>query len=137
MKAIIKKVTHKKEYETKFGMMHSFEILFDEKKAYYQSKEKNQTKFVEGSESEFDVEEMVSDKGKYFILKPIYKKWQGNSNYGRAIKKEQSKYSGFAVSYAKDLCIADKIKFVDLPQYATVLFNLMVELDKSIENDKI
>ena len=49
------------------------------------------------------------------------------------MKKEQSKYSGFAVAYAKDLVVAGKLDREELGDYAWILFDLMVEMDKTIE----
>ena len=136
MKALIKNVELKKEFETKFGTMYSFEILYDDKKAFYTSKSNTQTNFVKGKEAEF-VEEYktYTDKNgkeaKYLTIKLPPKEKQ--SNFGKALKKEQSKYSGFAVSYAKDLVIANKLEFDELATYAWILFDLMIEMDKSIE----
>ena len=133
MKAIIKKVKYLKEFESKFGTLHSFLIEYgDDGKAFYSCKSKEQTKFKEGEEANFIIEEKEGKKGKYFTIKP--EQQQQYSGFGKALKKEQSKYSGFAVSYAKDLCIAGKIELAGLPDYATELFDLMVTLDKSIEN---
>ena len=132
MKALITKVTFKDEKETKFGMQYTFLVEYDGKKAYYNSKKKDQTKFVEGQEAEFTETEHTSGKGNtYYIVKPEYK--GGNSNFGRQLQREQSKYSGFAVSYAKDLVIADKIGFEQLLPAAQKMFDFMVALDKSIE----
>ena len=132
MKAKITKVTFKEEKETKFGMQYTFVVEYDGKKAFYNSKKKDQTKFVEGQEAEFSEEERTSGKGnKYLIVKPEYK--GGNSNFGRQLKREQSKYSGFAVSYVKDLIIADKINIKDWESASKKIFNFMVDLDKSIE----
>jgi hypothetical protein len=132
MKALIKNVKWIKEYDDKFGTKQLFKIEYDDKTGWYSSKSKDQKKFVTGQECEFTETFSKGREGQEVIyVKPIYN--AGQSNFGRALKREQSKYSGFAVSYAKDLCIADKIKFEELEMYATVLFNLMVELDKSIE----
>ena len=131
MKALITNVEFKKEYETKYGTMYSFVVSYDGKRGYYSSKSKDQNKFVKGQEVEFTEEKRTSDKGEYLIVKPLMANKQ--SNFGKAIKKEQSKYSGFAVSYAKDLVVSGKLERGDLSAYAWVLFELMVEMDKSIE----
>ena len=131
MKAKITNIKYIKDYETKFGTMYSFLVEYDGKKAYYSCKKREQDKFKIGEEAEFVEEEKEGKNGKYLVIKPV----QNNSYspYNKAVKKEQSRYSGFAVSYAKDLCIAGKIEFKDISQYSTVLFNLMVSLDKTLE----
>ena len=136
MKTTIKKVELQKEYESKFGTMYSFLVEYDDKKAFYTSKTKDQTKFVAGQEAEFIEEEKTFTKkdgtqGRYLTIKPP--QFQKQSNFGKALAKEQSKYSGFAVSYSKDLVVAGKMPFEELAPYAWILFDLMVEMDKSIQ----
>lgn len=135
MKAKITAVKWLREFETKFGVMHLHKIEYDNKEAFYTSKSKEQNKFVVGQEAEFEEETKAGKNGEFISIKPIKQAWTGGSGYAKAIKKEQSKYSGFAVSYAKDLVIAGKIDLSDLPKYTKSMFNLMVELDKSIQND--
>ena len=141
MKAIIKKVTFKEEREGRFGgMEYNFIVEYDDKKAYYTSKQLEQTHFVEGVETEFTEEKRESKAGNtYYIVKPPRAK--KNSNFNRQLKREQSKYSGFAVSYVKDLIVAGIV----VPQSKDELMatwkemsedicNHMVELDKKIES---
>lgn len=129
MKAVITLATYNKEITTKFGVMHQHYIEYDGKRATYLSKKIEQTYFVEGQECEF-TEEL---KGQYLNVKP-FRENKGSSNYSRAIKKEQSKYSGFAVSYVKDLIIADKIKIEDWEKASKKIFDFMVNLDKEAES---
>lgn len=137
MKAIIQSVTFLKEYTDKFGTKYSFQIKYDDQVAFYSSKSKDQTKFVPGEEVEFTeeqrtyVDKRTGEEKTYMTIKPIYQHRQ--SNYGKALGKEQSRYSGFAVAYAKDLVVAGRLNKEDLSEYATVLFDLMVALDKSLE----
>ena len=75
MQAIINKVTYKDEREGKFGMMYNFQIEYDNKIAYYTSKSKEQKKFIEGQECEFEEENRTSKKGTdILVVKPIYQK---------------------------------------------------------------
>lgn len=136
MKATIKTVELQKEFESKFGTMYSFLVTYDDKKAFYTSKSKDQTKFVAGQEADFIEEEKAFTKkdgtqGKYLTIKPP--QFQKQSNFGKALQKEQSKYSGFSVSYAKDLVVAGRLPFGELSDYAWILFDLMVEMDSSIQ----
>ena len=138
MKSIINEVIFKKEIDGKFGKLYSFNIKYDDKVAIYRSKYKDQKKFIPGEEAEFTEEtqtytdQKTGELREYFVIKPVLQ--QRQSNFGKALKKEQSRYSGFAVSYAKDLVVAGRLPFDDLTAYSTVLFEHMVELDKSIES---
>lgn len=132
MKAEITEVKFVKEFESKYGTLYSFKIIYEGREAYYNSKNRDQNKFVAGQEIEFTEEVKSGRKGDYLVVKPINPNKQ--SNFGKALKKEQSRYSGFAVSYAKDLVVAGRLSFDDLTAYSTVLFEHMVELDKSIES---
>jgi len=136
MKTTIQEVIFKKEIDGKFGKLYSFNVKYDDKVAVYRSKYKDQKKFIPGQEAEFTEEtQTYTDKQgnlqEYLVIKPALQ--QRQSNYGKELKKEQSRYSGFAVSYAKDLVVAGRLNKEELPEYATVLFELMVALDKSIE----
>jgi len=139
MKAEIIKALWIKEYEDKFGLKHLHKIIFiDENlekiEALYTSKSKEQKYFIEGKEAEFTLETIKGKDGKndWIKIKPMRSNFQ--STGGRAIKKEQSRYSGFAASYAKDLVVANKIKFKDMLPAAEKLFHFMVNLDKTLDS---
>lgn len=138
MKAIIQEVTFKKEFDTKFGKMYSFQVKYDDQVAFYNSKSKDQKKFIAGQEAEFSEESKTYNDKKtgepkeYLVIKPMTGERQ--SNFGKALKKEQTRYSGFAVSYAKDLVVAGRLQREELSDFAWVLFELMVSMDKSIES---
>jgi hypothetical protein len=134
MKQFITGVKYLKEYETKFGPMHSFKVSWPDGDGYYSSKKKDQTYFVEGVETEFNVEEKEGKDGKiYKTVKPAI---SGNlSGFSKNLKKEQSRYSGFAVSYVKDLIIAGKVDIKQWEQASEKIFKFLVALDKTIEND--
>ena len=151
MEAIIKDVKFTKEGTNKFGPFYSFKVSYDDKTAFYNSKKKDQNNFVTGQKAEFTEEERTYAKqdgttGKYLIIKPVTQGRQ--SNFGKALKKEQSKYSGFADSYVKDLMASgiirpevteDDITHNDIimmtwKRRAYEVFEHMVELDKSLES---
>jgi hypothetical protein len=131
MKELITEVKFQKEGTNKYGTFYSFKVSYAGRSAYYSSKKRDQTNFVEGQESEFTEEAKTSANGTYLIVKPINNNRQ--SNFGKALKKEQTKYSGFAVSYAKDLVVGGRLDRAELVDYAWVLFEAMVQMDKSIE----
>ena len=132
MKEIIKKVTFKKEYESKYGTLYGFQVEYADRKAYYSSKKRDQDKFVEGKEAEFTEETRTGERGEYTIIKPVFT--QGSSNYARAVKREQSKYSGFALSYAKDLVVAGKLSMENIYMEATMMMDWMVAKDKELKS---
>ena len=133
MKTKIIRADFKNEWESKYGIMYNHTIEYDDKSAIYCSKKKEQTHFKAGQECEFIEETKITKNGEMTIVKPPP---QGGkfSNYHKDIKREQSKYSGFAVSYVKDLIIADKIEIADWSKASRKIFKLMVELDS--QDDK-
>lgn len=135
MKAIITSIKFLKEQDGKYGKEYNFSVQYDNKTAYYTSKVNPQNKFTEGAENEFTEVESVSKKtgNKYFTIKPIQK--GGQSAYAKEIKKEQSKYSGFAMSYSKDLVVSGKIPLEEMFGYAIKMMDWMVEQDKILAND--
>jgi len=136
MKEFITEVNFIKEKQTQFGTLYQFAVKYDGKKAFYSSKKKEQTMFIPGQEAEFTEEEKTytdqqGNPGSFLVIKPLNPNKQ--SNFGKALKKEQSRYSGFAVSYAKDLVVAGRLNREELSDYAWVLFELMVSMDKTLE----
>lgn len=132
MKAVIDKAEFLKENDGKFGKMYTYKIEYNQKKAYYFSTKKDQTHFVAGKECEFEETEMKAGDGSiWYKVKPLGNK--GYSPAGKAVKKEQSRYSGFAVSYVKDLIVAGKIEIKDWEAASKKIFQFMVDLDKTLE----
>ncbi len=132
MKAKITGVTFQKEYDGKHGKLYLHKITYDGNVAYYSSKKKEQSKFIKGNEAEFTEEVRQGKNGDYSIIKPIYAQMGGGSNYSKSVKSEQSRYSGFAMSYAKDLCVAGKISITELEIYTRQMVDLMVKIDKEL-----
>ena len=148
MKAIITSVEFIKEFQSKFGTGYQFKVKYDDKTASYSAKTQDQTTFVKGKEAEFTEEVKDYNGTKYLHIKPIKQAYSSGSNYGRAIKKEQSKYSGFSDSYVKDMLTSGILKpevdeasevyndviMMTWKKRAYEIFNHMVELDKTIES---
>jgi len=146
MKALITNVVFNKEFESQHGTLYGFTITYDDKKAFYKSKSRDQKKFIKGQEAEFTEEKIIKGGKEYLIIKPVYNK--GQSNYGKALSREQSKYSGFADSYVKDLIVAGVIKpekdasdeehndivMATWKKRAFEIFEHMVELDKTLQS---
>jgi hypothetical protein len=136
MKALITEVKFRKEFDSKFGKLYSFNVKYDDVVAVYNSKYKDQKKFIPGEEAEFTEEtKTYTDKEgiekEYIVIKPPIQ--QRQSNFGKALGKEKARYSAMAVSYSKDLVIGGRIQIGELPDYAWIMFELMNEMDKSLE----
>lgn len=131
MKAIIKTVKWNKEVETKFGIMQSFYVTYNDRSASFMCKNKENPPFEEGKEYEFNETEREYQGKTYYNIKPLQ---ENKGGFNRAVKREQSKYSGFAMSYAKDLVISGKIELKDISLYTEKMFDLMVKLDKTLES---
>lgn len=138
MKALIEDVQFNKEWESKYGKLFSFRVKYNDKTALYNSKYKDQKKFIPGKEAEFTEEvktyndKQTGEQKNYTVIKPL--SFNRQSNFGKALNKEKSRYSGFAVSYAKDLLVAGRISKEELAPQAWILFELMVEMDKTLES---
>jgi len=134
--ALITKVIFKSKFHSeKFNKdFFKYEVQFDGKHAEFISSKENQNSFIEGNEATFDIDVKTYNGQEQLSIKPVKKAW-GNSNYAKAVKKEQSRYAGFAVSYCKDLIVANKLTIEQWKPASKDIFNFMVELDKSIEND--
>lgn len=136
METIIQEVTFYKEKESQFGKMYTFKVKYDDKLAFYTSKCKDQNKFIAGQKAEFTEEEKGytdnhGNPATFWVIKPVTQNRQ--SNFGKALKKEQSRYSGFAMAYAKDLVVAGKITPEQMYAEAQCMMDWMVETDKKLE----
>ena len=132
MKETIKETKFIKEYEDKYGKKYLHSVKYADKEALYSSKKKEQDTFVPGQEAEFTETEREKNGRTTIFIKPVRKAF--NSNFGRNLSKEQTRYSGFAVSYVKDLIIAGKIDLKDWQSASEKIFRHMVELDKTLQS---
>jgi len=138
MKQEIRAVKWEKEYPNKFEPdkpNQLFKVIYvndelEEVEAFYTGRKKEQKFFKEGEVAEFTTEVMKSGNREWLKIKPVYNKFQ--SNYGRAVKKEQSRYSGFAMAYAKDLVVAGAIDKTDMYKEAKAMIDWMVKQDKEL-----
>lgn len=131
MIARIESVEYLKTFETKFGELHSFRVRYNDTVGFYNSKKKEQTTFIPGETAEITEEERVGKDGNiYTVIKPVRPQ---TGTFSRQLKREQTKYSGFAVSYVKDMIVAGKLAIEDWEPASRKIFKLMVDLDKSIE----
>lgn len=138
MKAIFKTIVLAKPVETKHGLRYKFDVKYDvegkERIASFLSDKDEQDLFVEGNENEFTETTREYNGRTYYNIAPIKK--NGSSNFARKMKNEQSRYSGFAMSYAKDLVVAGKIPISDLYSECDKMHDHMINLDKQLQHGK-
>ena len=138
MKAIFKEIKLSKPIETKYGLRYQFHVKYDvegkERIGSFLSDKELQEDFNEGEENELTETAREYNGKTYYNIAKI--KMQGYSNFSRKMKNEQSRYSGFAMSYAKDLVVAGKIPFDDLYSECDKMHDHMIKLDKQLEHGK-
>ena len=77
-KSKVTRVTSNGTWEGKFGLMYKFEVSFENgDTGEYSSKSQDQTKFVEGQESEYEYTD-----GKFPKVKPVWAKPSSNGSFG-------------------------------------------------------
>jgi len=105
----------------------SFSIEFENgEKGFYSCKDENQTKFVVGKESEYLIEEKTSKTGSiYYKLTLPTDVPQQQGGFKKAPEPRVQMIS-FAMSYCKDLIIADKVKMSDLGVTFEMIYSEMI-----------
>ena len=111
----IKNVQSTGTWESKHdgATMYKYEYEFEDG-GYVQASHKSQMPFHIGDEVEYEV---THPEKKYGKVKKAQGTWSGSYN-----KKSKDSTKSFALSYAKDLCIADKIE-LDQVLYWSAKFN--------------
>jgi hypothetical protein len=145
MKIKVNKITFRNEVKTQFGIMYGYNVNYlnidtnVERWGSFLAKEKDKPAFIEGQEYEVQETEKEHNGQNYYSIKPF--KTATNSQYAKAKTREQTKYSGFAVSYVKDLFVQgviieeDDIKLMNTwKRLSTEIFWHMVELDRNLES---
>lgn len=105
----------------------SFVIDFENSdNGYFRTKNENQNSFVVGVEVEYTIEEKDGKNGKkYFTIKLPQKEnnWKGN---GRPQQDPKVNVIGYAMSYTKDLIVADKIAIKDIESTFDKIYDKMI-----------
>lgn len=97
-------------------------------KGYYNTKDENQSKFVKDLESEYEIEEKISQAGKsYFkITLPGDVKPQFKGGGGRPQVEPRIQMISFAAAYTKDLVVAGKFGMNDFDKEFNRIYNIMI-----------
>lgn len=93
-------------------------------KGYYTSKDENQTKFIVGQESEYNIEEKVGSSGKPYFkisLPQINKPSFG----GKPSIDPRVQMISFAAAYTKDLVVAGKFSMNEFEKEFNRIYNIM------------
>lgn len=103
----------------------SFIITMDNgDEGFYTSKNENQTKFVIGQESEYEIEKKQGSKGFYNkITAPQGQRQFGNT--GRIQQDPKVQMISFAMAYTKDLIVAGKVTMNDLEKEFNRVYTVM------------
>ena len=141
MKAKIIFINYKREFQTKFGTLYSYDVTYEDergvtKDAEYVSKSKEQKTFEPGKEYEIVEEEREHNGNIYMKIKPA-RETSGSSAFTKKMKQNQAQYSSFAVAYCKDLIIADKLPIEKWEKAAEKICKFMFKLDNDINNGNI
>jgi hypothetical protein len=128
MKARPTRITKLDKLDT-FGNT-TFAIEFDEgTKGFYTSKNADQSSFVVGNVTDFEIEVKQGKNGPYNKIKLPAVAWAGKPGGGGKAPQDPKQYfltTGYA--YSKDLVIAGKIDTDKLHNLAEDIFNNMVRL---------
>jgi len=110
-------VTFKKEFTSQYGTLYSFEVKFNNgDTGLYNSKTKDQNKFIVGTEVEYEIETKTSDRGSWNVVKPVMAQKQfGGGGFGKAApKNENSIIAQSIIKASVELICAGKIDIKDL-----------------------
>lgn len=112
MKQKVTKIT-KMDKQDSYGNT-SFVIEFqDGQKGFYTSKDANQTKFVVGQETEFNLEEKEGKNGKKYNKISLPQTQKAFSGGGRPSPEPRVQMISFAAAYTKDLIVAGKVPLAE------------------------
>jgi len=126
-KALVTKVT-KFEKKDNYGNT-SFSIEFSNgDKGFYSTKTEEQSKFVAGQDSEYEIEEKIGKTGNpwYKITLPGSEQQGFKPGGGRPQVEPRVQMISFAMAYAKDLVVAGKVDMKALPETFDIIYNEMI-----------
>lgn len=95
---------------------------------FYRSKDENQTKFIIGQETEYNIEENTGKTGKkyYKISIPQAETKPAFGGGGRPQQEPRVQMISFAMAYTKDLVVAGKVELKDLTTQFDIMYNEMI-----------
>lgn len=122
----VKNITGNGTWESKYGMLFKFEVEFDNGDiGEYNSKSKDQNKFIIGQIANYDITSRESNGNTYYTIKPVSPQ-QPAYNAPKDLETSKKIARMSVLKCVTDLVIADHIKFDKLFEYAQ-LFEAYVE----------
>ncbi len=125
-------VTFKKEFTSQYGTLYTFEVKLDNgDSGLYNSKTKEQSKFVVGTEVEYEIETKSNDRGSWNVIKPVAAQKSFGGGFGKsAPKNENSIIAQSSIKASVELICAGKVEVKDLFATAEKIMNWVKEKGK-------
>lgn len=96
-------------------------------KGFYTSKNENQTNFVVGSESEYNIEEKDGKEGKKYFKISLVKKDDFKPGGFKQPQDPKTQMISFAMAYTKDLVVGGKLKYEDIESGFENIYSIMTK----------
>jgi hypothetical protein len=125
-------VTFKKEFTSQYGTLYSFEVKFNNgDTGLYNSKTKEQSKFIVGVDAEYELETKTNDRGSWNVIKPVVAQKPFSGGFGKAApKNENSIIAQSSIKASVELVCAGIIEVKDLLPTADKIMNWVKEKGK-------
>jgi hypothetical protein len=119
----VTKVTGNGTWNSQYGTMYKFEVEFANFDiGEYSSKSKDQTNFVVGEETTYDISSKEYQGRTFYTIKPVKAQASFNGGGGKYDAETSKKIARMSVlKCATDLVIAGHVKFDSLFEYAKFL----------------
>lgn len=121
-KSLVTKITKFDKKEGYDNVSYSIEFA-NADKGFYSTKDENQTKFIAGKESEYNIEEKEGKNGKKYFKISVPSEYKAG---GRPQLEPRIQMISFAMSYTKDLVVAGKVSIEDMDFKFNEIYALML-----------
>lgn len=135
------RITGNGTWESQYGLFYKFEIEMQNGDiGEYSSKSADQTKFVQGQETEYEWHSRNVNGNVYHNIKPVKQEFQPNRSGGGFQKsnnpdRDVQIVRQSSLNRATDLCINGKIELADVLVYAEVFVNYVQSEAKAQSNN--
>ena len=107
---------------------HSFSIEFENgDRGFYSTKSAEQSKFVVGSEAEYNIEEKEGKSGKKYFKVTLPQTDTPFKGGGKPQVEPRIQMISFSAAYAKDLVVAGKADLKDFPVVFEMIYGEMIQ----------
>ena len=135
------RITGNGTWQSQYGLFYKFEIEMQNGDiGEYSSKTQDQTKFVQGQETEYQWHSRNVNGNVYHNIKPVQQEFQSNRSGGGFQKsnnpdRDVQIVRQSSLNRATDLCINGKIELADVLVYAEVFVNYVQNGAKAQSNN--